>query len=101
MAPRNGDLSDTLSGHFMSLLSHIERIAGASGARVIYHDASKSVNVRLAGGALGAQTRKNWLEQSKTRGGQGLVEADGEPAKMNVVNNCHTIPSWIQQKQRP
>lgn len=94
MAPRNGDLSNTLSGHFMSILSHIERIAGASGARVIYHDASKSVNVRLTGGALVAPKKKTRIEQSKTRDDQGLGEAGGEPAKMNMVSNCHTDLSF-------
>lgn len=94
MAPRNGDISNTLSGHFMSILSHIERIAGASGARVIYHDASNSVNVRVTGGALVAQTRKTQIEQWKARGDEELVEAEGEPAKMNMVSNCHTDLSF-------
>ena len=69
----------------MSVVSHIECYAGKAGARVVYHDASKPAHVRLARGVLVSQPRKAHLEHARARGHQGLVPADIEPAKMDMV----------------
>lgn len=78
-------MSDTVSRHFMSVLSHIERAAGEAGTTVTVHDASKPAHVRLSRGVLVSQARKAQAGHGSGRGNYAVVNADGGPGAANMV----------------
>lgn len=89
MAPRVGGISDAVSRHFMSVLTHIEHAAGEAGVSVTIHDASKPPHTRLSLGTLVTQARRAQTGHSSTRGGLATPNTDGGPAAANMVR-CAT-----------
>ena len=87
MAPANDDLSDGVSRHFASVLSHIERVAQKEGISVTVHDASKSAHVLLSRGVLVSQARRTHKGHAKTRmeGRHVPTNVIGGPATANMV----------------
>lgn len=93
VAPKDGDLSDGASRHFMSVLSHIESAAGEAGTTVTIHDASKPAHVRFPLGVLVGQARRAQSGHSSARGGRhAAINANGGPATTNMVRKAYAFP---------
>lgn len=87
-------MSDAVSRHFMSVLSHIERAAGEAGTTVTIHDASKPAHVRLSRGVLVSQARRAQAGHGSGRGNYAVVNADGGPAAANMVGFIYYGPCY-------
>lgn len=103
MAPSNDDMSDAVSRHFTSVLSHIERAAKKAGTTVTVHDASKPAHVLLSRGVLVAQTRRVQKGQSRAERNNSHLASNavGGPATANMVRTRGRYIIFMSQTPRP